>query len=114
MLSHKTINALKLYRDMLMNQGPRSLCCRSTNTWYFFTEASYEVDGDLPVAGHGGVLVSPVGKPVRLNPGKAKTIIFECEFLAVLKAYKAWAKEIAGSQLIVFIDNNAVRDRRLN
>ncbi len=64
-LSHSTINALKLYRDILMNQGPRSLSCRSTNTWYFFTDARYEVDGDLPVAGHGGVLVSPMGKPVR-------------------------------------------------
>ena len=35
--------------------------------------------------------------------------IFECEFLAVLIAYKAWAKEVAGSQLVVFIDNNAAR-----
>ena len=87
MLSHKTINALKLYRDMLMNQGPRSLSCRPTDTWYFFTDATYEVDGDLPVAGRGGVLVSPVGKPVRffsgsltkhhialLNPAQAKII----------------------------------------
>ena len=122
-LSHNAMNALKLYRDMLMNQGPRSLSCRSTNTWYFFTDASYEVDGDLPVAGHGGVLVSPVGKPVRffsgsldehqvasLNLRKAKTIIFECEFLAVLVAFQAWAQEVAGPQLVVFIDNNAVRD----
>ena len=106
-LSHSTMNALKLYCDMLMNQGPRSLSCRSTNTWYFFTDASYEVDGDLPVAGHGGVLVSPAGKPVRffsgsldehqvasLNSRKATPIIFECEFLAVPVAYRGWAKEV--------------------
>ena len=45
-----------------------------------------------------------------LNPKGLKTILFECEFLAVLIAYKVWAKEVAGSQLVVFIDNNAVRD----
>ena len=116
-------NALTLYRNMLMNQGPKSLSCRSTNTWYFFTDASFEMEDDIPTAGHGGVLVSPSGKPIRffsgklnkdqvalLNPKGSKTIIFECEFLAVLVAYKAWSREVAGSQLVVFIDNNAVRD----
>ena len=75
------------------------------------------------MSGHGGVLVSPAGKPVRffsgnlkehhvelLNPKGSKTTIFECEFLAVLIAYKVWAGEVAGSQFVVFIDNNAVRD----
>ena len=122
-LHQSTVNALTLYRDMLMNQGPRCLTCRSTNTWYFFTDASFEMKDDIPMSGHGGVLVSPGGKPVRffsgnlekhhvelLNPKGSKTIIFECEFLAVLIAYKAWAGEVAGSQLVVFIDNNAVRD----
>ena len=123
MLSHVTANALTLYRNMLMNQGPRSLSYRSTNTCYFFTDASFEMENDIPKAGHGGVLVSPSGKPIRffsgnlnkdhvalLNPKGSKTTIFECEFLAVLVAYKAWSREVAGSQLVVFIDNNAVRD----
>ena len=81
------------------------------------------MESDIPTSGHGGFLVSPTGKPVRffsgnltkhhvelLNPKSSKTIIFECEFLAVLIACKAWAKEVAGSQLVVFIDNNALRD----
>ena len=123
MLSSSTAKALALYNSMLMNQGPRCLSCRSTNTWYFFTDASFEMENDIVTSGHGGVLVSPAGKPVRffsgnlskdhvalLNPKGLKTIIFECEFLAVLIAYKVWAKEVAGSQLVVFIDNNAVRD----
>ena len=63
------------------------------------------------------MLVSLAGKPVRffsgsldehqaasLNPRTATTIYFECEFLAVPVAYRAWAKEVAGSQLV------AVRD----
>ena len=123
MLSSSTAKALALYSSMLMNQGPRCLSCRSTITWYFFTDASFEMENDIITSGHGGVLVSPAGKPVRffsgnlkkdhvalLNPKGLKTIIFECEFLAVLIAYKVWAKEVAGSQLVVFIDNNAVRD----
>ena len=123
-LGHSTANALALYSNMLTSQGPRSLSCRSTNTWYFFTDASFEMENDVPTSGHGGVLVSPDGKPVRffsgnlnnknhialLNPKGLKTIIFECEFLAVLIAYRVWAREVAGSQLVVFIDNNAVRD----
>ena len=81
------------------------------------------MNNDVVTSGHGGVLVSPAGKPVRffsgnlskdhvalLNPKGLKTIIFECKFLAVLIAYKVWAKEVAGSQLVVIIDNNAVRD----
>ena len=63
MLSHVTANALTLYRNMLMNQGPRSLSCMSTNTCYFFTDASFEMEDDIPTAGHGGVLVSPSGNP---------------------------------------------------
>ena len=122
-LSPSTTKALTLYMNMLTSQGPRSLSCRSTNTWYFFTDASFEVENDIPYSGYGGVLVSPDGRPTRffsgdlsgnhvalLNPKGLKTIIFECEFLAVLIAYKVWAKEVAGSQLVVFIDNNAVRD----
>ena len=122
MLDSSTAKALALYNQMLMNQGPRCLSCWSSDTWYFFTDASFEMENDVVTSGHGGVLVSPTGKPVRffsgnlskdhvalLNPKGLKTIIFECEFLAVLIAYKVWAKEVAGSQLVVFIDNNAVR-----
>ena len=122
-MNQQTTNALQLYRDMLLYQGPRVLSCRSSSTWYFFTDASYETTNDVPKSGYGGVLVSPDGKPVKffsgelaphhlemLNPRKAKTIIFECEFLAVFIAYKLWAREVAGSQLVIFIDNNAVRD----
>ena len=89
-----TRTALQLYRDMLLYQGPRVLSCRSSSTWYFFTDASYETANGKPESGFGGVLVAPNGKPVKffsgelaphqldlLNPRKAKTIIFECEFL---------------------------------
>ena len=50
-LSHSTANALALYSNMLTSQGPRSLSCRSTNTWYFFTDASFEMEKDIPTSG---------------------------------------------------------------
>ena len=61
MLSSSTAKALALYNSMLMNQGPRCLSCRSTNIWYFFTDASFEMENDIVTSGHGGVLVSPAG-----------------------------------------------------
>ena len=70
MLSLNTVNALTLYCDMLVNQGPRSLSRRSSHAWYFFTDASFEMEGNSPLSGYGGALVSPAGKPVRFFSGK--------------------------------------------
>ena len=57
MLNSSTTKALALYNNMLMNQGPRCLSCRSTDTWYFFTDASFEMENDIVTSGHGGVLL---------------------------------------------------------
>ena len=46
------------------------MSCISSHTWYFFTDASFETEGDSPLSGYGGVLVSPAGKPVRFASGK--------------------------------------------
>lgn len=46
----------------------------------------------------------------RLNPSLKKTIIHECEFLAVAIAMEVWKDRIANKQVVCFIDNNAVRD----
>lgn len=45
-----------------------------------------------------------------LNPNKKKTVICECEFLAVSVAFDVWANLLEGKQVVFFIDNNAVRD----
>ena len=45
-----------------------------------------------------------------MNPGNArKTIIYECEFLALFAAFWKWSEVIKGS-LVIDTDNNAVRD----
>ena len=46
----------------------------------------------------------------RLNPSAKKTIIHECEFLAVAIALGSWKDHVVAKQTVSFIDNNAVRD----
>ena len=45
-----------------------------------------------------------------LNPTNKKTISYECEYFAVWCALDAWRNIIAGQYVLIFIDNNAVRD----
>ena len=77
-------------------------------------------------AGVGGVLFTPDGRPVQffsqrlsqqmianLNPGNRKTAIYECEFFALFCATQVWG-EAVGSALVVYTDNNAVRDAMIS
>ena len=93
------------------------------DTWFVLTDASFEVVNDSATAGFGGVLVSPNGTCLshfgfvlegaclsRLNPGAKKTIIHECEFLAVAVALKSWKDHFVAKQIVSFIDDSAVRE----
>ena len=93
------------------------------DTWFVFTDASFEVVNDIATGGFGGVLASPNGKCQshfgfafegdvlsRLNPSAKKTIIHECEFLAVTIALKSWKDYFVARQIVSFIDSNAARD----
>ena len=86
------------------------------DTWFVFTDASYEVENDIPSAGFGGVLVDPKGCCVahfgfkvegdqlrRLNPSGKKTIIHECEFLAVAIALRSWRHHLRAKPVVCFI-----------
>lgn len=112
------------------------LCCypRRRNPGWFphlchrhrtvFTDASYEQDeAGIPIAGFGGVLVSPSGNPTnffsfqlsgkdleKLNPTGKKTTIFQCEFFAVLVALSLWQKQLTSRQVVFYVDNDGVRD----
>ena len=109
-LSESTRRALLLYERLLNAQKPRLLRADVADTWIIFTDACYEPD---PAAGLGGVLVDPSGKAARffsvrlcdatirkLNPNGKKSIIYTCEFLAVLVALKCWQKVIYGRQIV--------------
>ena len=116
-------SALTWYDKLLVAGKPRLVTCGMQDTWFVFTDASYEVENDIPSAGFGGVLVDPKGCCVahfgfkvegdqlrRLNPSGKKTIIHECEFLAVAIALRSWGHHLRAKQVVCFIDNNAVRD----
>ena len=45
-----------------------------------------------------------------LNPSGKKTAIFQCEFFAVLVAFKAWGEQLSSRQVVFYVDNEGVRD----
>lgn len=108
----------------LLAQKPRLVSPSLSQTWTVFTDASYEQDeAGTPIAGFGGLLVSPSGKPTnffsfelsgndleKLNPTAKKTAIFQCEFFAVLVAFSLWQKQLTSRQVVFYVDNDGVRD----
>ena len=71
-------------------------------------------------------MFTPEGKPAQffsqrlsermiadLNPGSRKTAIFECEFLALFCAMLIWGSSVS-SAVVVYTDNNAVRDAMIS
>ena len=115
--------SLSLYDKFLVSGQPRLVSAGMTDTWFIFTDASYEIEEGIPTAGFGGVLVDPAGTCIahfgfvlhgddlsRLNPSVKQTIIHECEFLAVAIAIELWKDRIATRQVVSFMANNAVRD----
>ena len=74
-------------------------------------------------AGKPAVLVGPSGKKFRffsekvsdvmlqkVNVTVRKTIIFECEFWAILCAMYAWKQFLSGCNVVAYMDNDGVRD----
>ncbi len=118
------VSSLVLFKRFLLAQKPRTVTAAMSQTWVVFTDASFEQSSDgTDVAGFGGVLVSPHGRPVSffsfelsgdnfkyLNPTGKKTAIFQCEFFVVLVALKAWGERLSSRQVVFYVDNDGVRD----
>ena len=109
--------------DMLLADRPRTLSSRSSSCWHIFTDASFEPEANPPFSGIGAVLVNQSGVKERffseklpeelltkINVTGRKTIIFECEFFAVLCALRVWKNSIQQSNVVIHTDNDAVRD----
>lgn len=123
-VSDSLASSLSLFKTFLLAQRLRLVSPALSQTWTVFTDASYEQDESRrPTAGFGGVLVSPPGKPTnffslelsgddleKLNPAGKKTAIFQCEFFAVLVALSLWQKKLTNRQVVVYVDNDGVRD----
>ena len=123
-VSESLVTSLTLFKRFLLPQKPRIVTAAMSRTWIVFTDASFENTPDgTEVAGFGGVLVSPQGRPVsffscelqgdtflHLNPSKKKTAIFQCEFFAVLVALNTWSDRLSSRQVVFYVDNDGVRD----
>ena len=106
-----------------MMDVPREVSLTTGSTWYVFTDACYEPQDSQGTAGIGAVLVDQLGRYrgffsvfltedllAKLNITKRKTIIFECELLAIFVAMTCWSKCLQDSQVVVCTDNEGVKD----
>ncbi|CAE6949411.1 unnamed protein product [Symbiodinium sp. CCMP2456] len=114
-------DALRFLRDRVVGAPPRVISARRENTWFLFTDASYEVDAEHP-CGIGAVLVASDGKPIRcfglefrsdlLDPIKFSennSPIYFLEGLAVIAALDLWCPLLHGSEIVCFVDNEAAK-----
>lgn len=110
----------------LLTGSPRTLRAYTRDTFYLFTDACFEPEPKQPV-GVGCVLVGPEGCPLEfisgypslclcefLGLGRKKTIIFEAEMYAVVVGLRAWGSRLVDRQLVIYVDNDAVRSSIAN
>ena len=122
-VSESALSALQRFRDMLLAGSPRTLSSHRSSVWFIFTDASHEPNSESPFTGIGAVLVDELGNKRkffsermddemldRINVSKRKTIIFECDFFALLCALVTWKDLLFRCSLVLHTDNDAVRD----
>ena len=122
-ISADMVKSLVLYKKLLNTDVPRELRVGSNKSFFIFTDASYEPDHPSWQAGLGAVLCSSEGHIVqyfsvhadlalreKLNGTRRKTIIFELEFFTIWCALHNWSKWLQDSQVVIYTDNDGVRD----
>ena len=122
-LSTESKHALALFLKLISMDVPREVSLSKLATWFLFTDACYEPDDPARKAGVGAVLVNNRGVQYgffshflddsfleRMNVAKRRTIIFECELLAIFLAMLCWKQELTGAQVVCCTDNDGVKD----
>ena len=118
-LPHIMVNSLKLLRDRVLLGKPKRLSCDILQTFFLFTDASFEPSKG---AGLGAVLLSPSGSVVSwfglwvgveelslfLTDGR-ETAIGELETLVVAVSLVVWQQILTSVQLMVYIDNEGAK-----
>ena len=79
-------------------------------SWYIFTDACYEPDNAEKTAGGFFSVFLTEDLLAKLNITKRKTIIFECELLAIFVAMTCRSQHLQDSQVVVCTDNEGVKD----
>ena len=118
-LSDRLVGALKLLKDRFLTGGPRSLSCKMLDTYFLFTDASFNMSTG---AGFGAVLVSNAGEIVSwfglvvdtrslalFLDGGRQNIIGELETLTVAMSLLLWGDIVSSSQLMIYIDNEGAK-----
>ena len=122
-LSPEAMTSIRRFLAIIESDKPRVISRSASRTWLVFTDASHEPYGDRPLGGIGAVLVDergakqrffseeiPQSLMERINVTKRKTLIFECEFLAIFLALYSWKEILHGCKVLMYTDNDAVRD----
>ena len=123
-ISTEARHALQLFHQLILMDVPREVSLKTGHTWYILTDACYEPQDTRGPAGIGAVIVDLLSGRYRgffsiflteyllakLNITKGKTIIFECELLAIFAAMTCWSKQLQDSQVVVCTDNEGVKD----
>ena len=122
-LAPEAMASLRRFLSIVESHKPRVISRGVSEIWLIFTDASHEPDSDRPLGGIGAVLVDGYGVKQRffseeilqslmeqINVTKRKTLIFECEFLAIFLAIYSWRDILHGCKVLIYTDNDAVRD----
>ena len=118
-----TISALKLYLSCLESQRPRAVHRSISQVFFIFTDACFEPDSSCVKAGIGAVLADASAKISHffsvalddvlvnnINKSQRKTVIFELEVFAILCAVICCKQYVTNCALVIYTDNDAVRD----
>ena len=119
----ETISALKLYLSCLESQRPRAVHRSISQVFFIFTDACFEPDSSSVKAGIGAVLADASGEITHffsialddvlvndINKSQRKTVIFDLELFAILCAVIGWKQFVTNCAIVVYTDNDAVRD----
>ena len=115
----RLVESLKLLKNRALNGAPRSLSCKLLDTFFLFTDASFNRDTG---AGLGAVLVSGTGQVLSwfglqrdmdslffFMTENRETIIGEMETLSVSMSILLWGDSLHSSQLVIYIDNEGAK-----
>ena len=119
-LSHTQVAALRFLEKRVLDGQPRQFCIVPRPTARLWLDGACEWDPgqEAPICGFGGVLLMEDSPPLAwgatLSPMSAKKwahrvgkqqLVVECELLP----YQLWSTLLRGTDLLVFIDNDAAR-----
>ena len=107
---------------LLLHAPAKVVTCSKCECFYLYTDASLEVKDGSPVAGLGGVLVSPEAEPwssfswfpdcdtaSKVGIDLNTKCIFLLELLAVCMGFWMWSKRFRSCDLVCFTDNEAAK-----